>query len=171
MKRFLHFSHYCKASRHYGSQQPRQFLPRFFYWVSMSIDCHLIVNNCTQCAWNWVAMQRQQKPMRHFSATLPLEFVVIDTLGKLIRTTQRNKYLLIISNLFSKLLRTVSLLSISAETIARAFVINWMLVYGPSKWLLSNNGNQIKNRLFRHLCCIMGEQNFLCTTYRPRTNS
>ena len=46
------------------------------------------------------------------------EFVAIDILGELITTKRRNRYILVISDRYSKLVRTMPLKKISAAHIA-----------------------------------------------------
>ena len=52
----------------------------------------------------------------------PLEFVAIDIFGELITTKQGNRYILVISDRYSKLVRTVPLKKITAAHIGQSFV-------------------------------------------------
>ena len=47
----------------------------------MAVDCYATVKNFVTCAKNRIALHKRAKFVRLFSATTPLEFVIIDMLG------------------------------------------------------------------------------------------
>ena len=168
--RVLRIAHYSKISGHPGGRRLYQYLRRNFYWPSMAVDCYAVSKNCVQCARNRVRLRQHQKELRLFPASSPLEFVAIDLLGELIKTPRGNRFLLVISDRFSKLVRTVPMKTITAEAVAKAFVTHWVMAYGPPVWLLSDNGKQFTSRFFQHVCRILGVENLFTTTYHPQTN-
>ena len=91
-------------------------------------------------------------------------------MGELIRTPRGNKYLLVMCDRFSKLVRTRPLKRVTALAVAEAFVTHWVLVYGPPADLLSDNGSQFASRLFISICRILGVKNKFTTTYHPQCN-
>ena len=108
--------------------------------------------------------------MKLFTPKALLEFVAIDILGELITTKRGHRYILVISDRYSKLVRTVPLKNITAAHIAQAFVHNWVFVYGPPVRLLSDNGTQFTARFFQNICRILGIRNVFTTTYHPQAN-
>ena len=71
---------------------------------------------------------------------------------------------------FTKLVRTVPLKNIRAKDVAKAFVTNWVMAYGPPKRVLSDNGKQFTSRLFQHTCRLLGAKNVFTTAYHPQSN-
>ena len=67
-------------------------------------------------------VEKNTKEMKLFTPKAPLEFVAIDILGELITTKRGNRYILVISDRYSKLVQTVPLKKITAAHIAQAFV-------------------------------------------------
>ena len=134
----------------------------------MAVDAYGTVKNCHTCAKNRVTPRKNSKHMHLFPAEAPLKFVTIDLLGELITTSQRNRFLLVIKERFSKLVRTVPLKRITAVVIARDFVRHWVLVYGPPALLLSDNARQFTARFFQDVCRILGIKNLFTTTYQPQ---
>ena len=131
----------------------------------MAVDCYATVKNCVTCAKNGIALRNRANFVRLFSATTPLEFVSIEILRELIRTRRGNKFLLVINDRFSKLVRTVPLKRITAMEIAKAFTHHWVFVYGPPLTLLSDNGPQFAAKLFIDICRISGAKKVFTTTY------
>jgi hypothetical protein len=66
----------------------------------------------------------------------------LDILGPLPVTKSGNKYLVMSSDRYSKVMIVVAVAIITAETLARAFVLDWVAVYGIPLLLLTDNGTQ-----------------------------
>ena len=75
-----------------------------------------------------------------------------------------------ITDRFSKLVRTVPLKRITTIQIARVFTHHWVFVYGPPLTLLSDNGPQFAAKLFIDICRIIGAKNVFTTAYQPQCN-
>ena len=91
-------------------------------------------------------------------------------LGPLPRTAAGNKHLFVIVDPFSKMTRVIPVQRIDAETIAAAFVDNWVAAYGPPATVFSDNGPQFRFTFFQGVCSLLGISNGYCTTYHPQTN-
>ena len=115
-------------------------------------------------------LRKNTKEIKLFTPKAPLEFVAIDILGELITTKWGNHDILVISDRYSKLVRTVPLKNITAAHIAQAFVHNWVFLHGPPVRLLSDNGTQFTARFFQNICRILGIRNVFTTTYHPQAN-
>ncbi|CDF34164.1 unnamed protein product [Chondrus crispus] len=139
--RVLGLSHYAKLAGHPGGRKLYKTLRRYFYWPTMASDCYAVAKNCAACARE-----------------------------RLITTKRGNQYILVISDRYSKLVRTVPLKKISAAHIAQAFVHYWVFVYGPPVKLLSDIGTQFTTRFFQNVCRILGIRNVFTTTYHPQAS-
>jgi hypothetical protein len=91
------------------------------------------VRHCTVCAKNRVTERKGTSFIKLFPARDPLEFVAMDILGPLPKTEHGNRFLLVISDRFSKLNRTVPLRAITALGVAKAFCDAWVFYYGPPR--------------------------------------
>lgn len=108
--------------------------------------------------------------MKLFPAKKPLADVAIDILGDLIRTPRGNRYLLVMCDRYSKVVRTVPLKTISALSVARAFVDHWVSAFGIPKTVLTDNGSQFSSKLMLETYRILGAKGLFTTTYHPQTN-
>jgi Integrase zinc binding domain len=102
---------------------------RRFYW-SMYKEVEETVRHCTVCAKNRVTERKRTSFLNLFPESGPLEFVAMDILGPLPKMEHGNRFLLVISDRFSKLTRTVPLRTITALGVAKAFCEAWVLSYG-----------------------------------------
>ena len=94
----------------------------------------------------------------------------MDIFDELLTTGRGNKYLLVISDRFSKLTKTVAMKSASAAEVARAFTHEWVFNYGPPQTLLADNGKCFTSKFFQSVCQILNVDNEFTTTYHPQTN-
>lgn len=136
----------------------------------MGLDTYAVVRGCPDCASARIKFRKHNSEMKLFPPSAPLEYVAIDILGELPKTKRKNKYLLIISDRFSKLVRTVPMKRITAAAVAEAFVRDWTFVYGPPVYLLSDNGPQFTSKVFQEVCQILRVSNVFTTRYHPQCN-
>jgi hypothetical protein len=72
-----------------------------------------------------------------------MEFVAMDILGPLTATERGNRFLLVVTDRFTKLTRAYPLQSTTADMVARTLIERWVAAwYGIPPVLLSENGTQ-----------------------------
>ena len=169
-QKVLFLAHYTPVAGHPGVSKQYYTMRQTFYWPSMFHDIQQASINCHECAMERVKLRAHKSPMKLFPATEPLEFVAIDLLGPLLRSSTGHRFILVITDRFSKLVRAVPLKNIRGLTVARAFLENWILQYGAPLRLLSDNGTQFTAKLFQYMCERLGVSNLFTTTYHPQTN-
>ena len=84
-------------------------LSRQFFWPALAVDCYAVSRNCAECARERVTLRQHSKELKLFPAKAPLESVSIDILGELVTTKRKNRYLLVICDRYTKLVRTIPL--------------------------------------------------------------
>ena len=168
--RLLHASHYARMAGHPGGRKLYYKLRRHFYWPAMALDAYNTVRQCATCARNRIKLRKHSSTLKLFPAKAPLEFIAIDLLGELIKTPRGNRYLLVMTDRYSKLTRVVPLRNIKSDTVAKAFVNHWVLAYGPPTYVLTDNGGQFAGKFFADVCRIVGAANLFTTTYHPQCN-
>ena len=166
----LYLSHYPATSGHPGGRRLFYMLRQRYYWPSMSGDAYSTVRMCPDCAKARIKLRKHNSELKTFPPSGPLEYIAIDILGELPRTPRGHRYLLVMRDRYSKLTRTVPLRKITAETVAQAFITNWVFVYGAPVKLLSDNGSQFTSRFFLAVCKILSIESVFTTAYHPQTN-
>lgn len=86
------------------------------------------------------------------------------------RTTRGHRYLLVITDRFTKLILTVPLRNKTTAQVAKQFMKHWVFYYSPSIVLIADNVGQFKSELFQDVCEILNVHNSITTTYRSQTN-
>lgn len=91
-------------------------------------------------------------------------------LDPLTESAKIQNYILAITDCFFKLVRSVPPRSITASTIVKVLMRDFVFVYGPPALLLSYNGTQFTYKLFQSVCQSILVSNIFTTTYHPHTN-
>jgi transposase InsO family protein len=158
------------AVSHPGAHRMFRTMRRSFYWPHMAEDVYETVRQCEACARNRISERRHTNFLKLFPAKGPLESVAMDILGPLPRTKDGNRFLLVIADRYTKVTRTVPLRNVTALSVARAFVDQWVYVYGPPVSLLTDNGSQFTAKFFQTACAELGISKVFYTAYQPHTN-
>jgi hypothetical protein len=94
---------------------------RRFYMSNMCKEVRETVRYCAVCAKTRVIERKKTSFLKLFPASGPIEFVAMDILFPLSKTEHGNRFLLFISDRFSKLTGKVPLRTITALGVAKAF--------------------------------------------------
>lgn len=92
--------------------------------------------------------------MKLLHETAPLKYVTINIPGELIRTPRVHRYILVITDRFTKLFNSIPMEGVSALEVSKLFVENCVLNCGPTTELLSDNGSQFMSEFLmevRHI--------------------
>ena len=168
--RVLRLAHYHVQSGHPGQTRMHNRVRRTLYWPHMAADIALTVRECEHCAKNRIRLLKQANKMRLFPATTPLECCAIDILGPLPKSPDGYRFLLVVTDRFTKLTHAFPLKRIKADDVAIMFVNEWVFKYGAPKELVSDNGSQFVSTLFQEACKLLSVDNAFTMTYHPQTN-
>jgi Integrase core domain len=136
----------------------------------MAKDIYQFVASCPSCAKSRLKRNRRTNYLKLFPPSQPLEFISLYILGPLPVTKSSNKYLVVFGDRYSKAMRVVAVPNITTETLARAFVLDWVALYGIPLLLLTDNGTQIISKFFQTVCRLLGVKQLFTTAYHPSTN-
>ncbi|GFW54256.1 retrovirus-related Pol polyprotein from transposon 412 [Trichonephila clavipes] len=101
----------------------------------------------------------------------PDEIITLDLLGSYPASRpERYRFLLVITDHFSKWSEVIPLRKASAQAIANALFENYILHYGAPISFISDNGPQFISEVFQHLSHRLEVKHIKTVTYRPQAN-
>ncbi|GFX95250.1 retrovirus-related Pol polyprotein from transposon 412 [Trichonephila clavipes] len=101
----------------------------------------------------------------------PNEIVTLDLLGPYPASRpERYRFLLVITDHFTKWSELIPLRKASAQAIANALFDNYISRYGAPISLITDNGPQFISEVFEHLSHRLDIKHMKTVTYRPQTN-
>ena len=134
-------AHYAVIAGHSGQTRMKHTIQQTYYWPQMATDVMSTVRSCPNCAKNRIRLIKNSNPMKLFPATAPLESMAMDLLGPLKKSKAGNRFILVMTDRFTKLTQVVTLRRNTAAVIAEAFCQHWVFKYGTSKETLTDNGS------------------------------
>ena len=168
--RLLNAEHYPVCAGHEGGRRMYTSLRRRYYWPRMAVDCYETVAACRKCSEERILLQKKASKLMPFPANAPLEDIAMDLLGPLQKTPRGNKYLLVIVDRFTKLVRAVPMGDTKAWDLAKAFTRHWVFVYGPPKTVLTDKGTNFTSKFMLEVHRSLGIRSRMTTAYHPQTN-
>jgi hypothetical protein len=111
-------------------------------------NVYKMVRQCDACAHNRISERKRTKNLQLFPAKGQFESVAMNTLGPIPRTRHGNRFILVISDRFSIVTKTVPVRTVTVLSVARAFCDHWAYAYGPPLSLLTGNCPQLQRNVF-----------------------
>jgi Integrase core domain/Integrase zinc binding domain len=147
-----------------------QTIQRTIFWPKMVEDIYETVRQCDACARNCISERKHTNKLQLLPVKGPLESVEMKILGPPPRPKHGNCFLLVISDRFSKVTKTVPLRTVTALSVARAFCDHWAYAYGRPLSLQTDNGPQFTAKFLLAVCAELGIKKIFTTAYHPQTN-
>ena len=79
-------------------------------------------------------------------------------------------YLLTCVDRYTRWPEAIPLTSITAETVAKAFISGWISRFGVPSTIITDRGQQFESQLWNSLMSLLGTKRFRTTAYHPQTN-
>lgn len=166
----LELCHNLPISGHMGQAKTLLKLKQHVIWYKISIDCKLYVKSCSVCNKNKRLKEYPKAKLKQFYSGVPLERVHMDILGLLPITKNRNKYILMVIDQFTKWLECYPLPYQGAEIIAKVFVDNFVARFGCPLEIHTDQGENMDGNLIRQICKLLDINKAQTTPYHPSSN-
>lgn len=162
----LQAAHDHPEAGHMGQQRTLARLESQVWWPAMRKEVKNYVQACIPC-------QRRRPssislPMGSVQADSPNDKVAVD-LMTLPRSIENNRYVLVMSDVFSKFVSLSPLTSKDSGQVAQAFLTHWVAVFGAPKHVLSDQGGEFAGVLDQILVNL-GSKHLRTTAYHPQSN-
>ena len=167
----LTLAHDVPASGHLGVEKTLERVRDRFYWPTIFRDVNKYVRSCISCQsrkrpWKTPHAPLQQMPV----PTRPFEWISIDHTGPFPETAAGNRYILVISCLFSKWVECFGVKTMKAEVVADVLVKEIVCRYAVPVRLHSDQGRSFEAGVVQALCKALGMEKSRTSTYHPEGN-
>ena len=103
-------------------------------------------------------------------AHYPFERISWDIMGPLPASSKGHKYILVITDMFSKWVEAFPLRVTDSETLAKVLVDEIVYRYGVPLYLHSDQGSNFNSEVITSLCKQLGIERTRTTAYHPQAN-
>lgn len=164
------YYHEAPSTAHLGVKRTLARITPYFWAVNLQ---HIItdrVKSCEKCQRCKQAPSTQVGRLASELISKPWEKIFIDHIGPLPRSTRGNKYILSLVDAFSKFVLFIPVRNTKAETTVTALSTRVFSVFGPPKFMVSDNVPYFKSRILKDFCLEYGTQHIFTAPYNPSAN-
>ena len=162
--------HKQKWSGHLGIKRTLGRMRRRVYWAGYKADIHRLCRECPECQRRKSPNKKARHPLKKYAVGLPLERVGLDILGPLPESSLGNKYILVVSDYFTKWVEAYPMPNQETVTIANVLVNEFISRFGVPLLLHSDQGSQFESSLFQELCSLLDIDKTRTTAYHPQSD-
>ena len=164
--------HESYVGGHFGAQRTYEAVRERYWWDGMYADIERYCKACEVCS-------RRKTPHRQQQAMLgtlvigryPFERMGIDCVGPLPESINGNKYIVVITDSFTRYPEAWAVADIKEETIAQLLVEEICCRYGCPKYLHSDRGSNFLSALCMKVYDLLQIHKTTTTAYHPQANA
>jgi Integrase core domain/Integrase zinc binding domain len=144
---------------------------KFYKWPYMREMVDEVVRNCKVCQLNKKGAAEPPVPLCVTTTSKAVnDLISIDLVGPLNEGPEGQKHILTICDNLSRYLVAIAITDQKAETVADAFIKNYILIYGASTICLSDLGKNFESAVFKRICKTFNVKKIFTSAYRPQSS-
>ncbi len=147
---FYHM-HSSSLSAHLGKTKTSEKLLQRYYWFDCRTDINNYIKRCDSCAASKSPSRKPKGPLGDMSVGAPLDRLATDILGPLPVTARGNKYILVVTDCFSKWVEIFAIPNQTAEVWANLILNEVIARYGCPLELHSDQGRNYQSKILKEL--------------------
>ena len=141
-----------------------------FYWPGLRDDVEQWCRQCKDCAETKSPTPSARAPLSPSVVGYPMERIALDLFGPLPVTERGNKYILVISDYFTRWVEAYPLPNQEAPVVAKLLVNEWICRFGVPEVIHSDQGKNFESHLFAEVCHLLGMEKTRTTPYHPQSD-
>jgi hypothetical protein len=141
-----------------------------YYWFELKEDVKVWIAKCDSCAANKAAIPHPKAPLGTIPVSAPLDRLFTDILGPLPETPRGNRYVLLVTDHFTKWVEIFPIPDQTAQTCASVILNEVISRYGCPYDLHSDQGRNYESEIFAELCRMLGVRKTRSSPRHPQCN-
>ena len=137
----------------------------------MDKDVTWWIKTCEVCQRRKRPNRPPKAPMKKYVSGFPNERVAMDVMGAFKESKNGNKYVLCITDHFSKYSRAFPMPDQVSTRVAEIFVKEWIYMWGEPMSLHTDRGTNFESELLAQVCKLMKIAKTRTTAYHPQGNA
>lgn len=166
----LHYYHETKVGGHLGVDKVYAKLRTKYFWPEMYESVVLYIRTCLCCQKKKSPPKSYCAPLKKYVVGVPFERVACDIMGPMPETERHNKYVLVVSDYFTRWVEAYPLVDQKSETIASVIASEWVTRFGCMSELYSDNGTNFVSEIMQDLCSLLSIERLTTIVRRPQSD-
>jgi len=152
---------------HLGRKKTYRKIKERFYRPKMKQEVEEYVKTCDTCQKNKIIAIPQKAPIIPITPSRVNEMVATDFAGPFKETSRRNKYLMIMTDLFGKWLEIAAVPNKETVTAANVLIEQWCCRFGVPERVLSDKGKEFRSQVWDSMCELLDIERLTTTPGHP----
>jgi len=169
-KEIIKNMHNSVISGHLGKKKTKEKLAQRYYWYEMREDISIWISQCEICGANKPPNKSSKAPLGSMPVGAPLDRLATDLLGPLPVTPRGNKYILTITDYFTKWIEIFAVPDQTAVTCAQIMLNDVVCRFGCPLAIHSDQGRNFESEIFQELCKILEIRKTRTSPRNPKCN-
>ena len=168
----MNYAHGNQYTGHEGIFKTKQRILTNYFWPNMDKDVIQFISSCHKCQMN----KHRKFPIQALLKPLPQcsninQRIHADLFGPLKISGNGKKYILCMTDAFSKYVELVPLPDKEATTVAQGIFYRWICRFGAPLIITTDGGKEFTAKLTKELYQVMKIEHFTTSPYHPQCNS
>ena len=161
--------HADPGAGHMGVKRTVERIRSRAYWPRVTETVKRFCERCEQCQKKKTPAKSPKAPIKTNVSGTPNERVQIDILGPLVESYKSNKYIIVLTDCFTKWASAYAVPRATATEVADA-ILDWTAQFGVMKILHSDQGRQMESAIVKEVCQRFGIHKTRTTSYYPASD-
>lgn len=162
--------HNSLLSGHLGCKKTKQKTLQKFYWYALKEDVNLHIRKCDVCQADKKPMKAPRASLGSLSAGAPGDCLATDYLGPFPATPRGNRYILLLTDHFSKYVEIIPVPDMTAEVCTSRILNEYIARWGCPLSIHSDQGRTYESRIFKELCRMLEIRKTRTSVRNPKGN-
>ena len=166
----LHQLHDLRVVGHLGIQRTVARVRHRYYWPGLALDVARWCASCSECAGRKGKPPPRRVPLTQKPTGAPFDRIGMDILDTHRPAARGNRYILVISDYFSKYSDAFPLRRHTAKNVAQLLMTRWITYHGVPKVIHTDQGTEFESALMKNLTRLLGIKKTKTSPYRPQSD-
>ena len=163
--------HDHKTAGHFGIQRTLHRLELSpVHWYHDKNAVREWCRRCDVCLRTKPPLRRQRAAMQSFTAGEPMERISVDILGPFPESLAGNRFVIVVTDYFSKWAEAYATKNHKADTVADCLVRELFTRYGLPLHIHSDQGTDFMSKLFKEMCELLEIRQTRTSPWRPQSD-
>ena len=170
-EQYLKHYHDSLAGAHLGAERVIARLRNSpFTWPKQGTDVENWVRDCDWCRLTKPSLKKTHAAMGTLASSKPLERIFVDVMGPLPESTRGNKYVIVLTDAFTKWTECYSVPNHKAKTIATELIEHFFTRFGLPMMIHTDQGRDFQSELFTEMNALLEIDQTRTSVWHPQSD-